>query len=93
MKRGPVSEIWPNIYDRAAVLGFLFALNTFAVTPDQIYQFPGLPFLLSRYTLAGPLQVDAIPTNRWQQEMEYGFQASLASMQSSMAAATQKGAI
>jgi hypothetical protein len=98
MQAGPprgerLLELWPDTNDRAAILGFLSAVETFTASPDNFYRFPGLPSLLSRGTLVGPLQVDAIPPNRWQQEMEFTFQASLAAAQSSMAAAAQKGAI
>lgn len=87
-----LTQMWPNNFDRAAIRGFMSVSQIFAVPPDSLYESPGLPSLLSRFTLAVPVQVDAMPSNRWQKEMEYTFQTSLASIQSGMAAATQKGA-
>jgi hypothetical protein len=88
-----LAKMWPDDLDRAAIMGFIFAFSAFSILPESIYEYPGLPSLLSRFTLDGPLQVDAIPFNQWQKEMEYTFQITLASFQSAMAAATQKGAL
>ena len=86
------SDMWPDSFERAAMVGFMTAFEMFFVNPDTLYASPGLPTLLSRFTLFGPTQLDAIPPNRWQKEIEYTFQASIASLQTGLAAAAQKGA-
>lgn len=86
-----LSTLWTDKDDLAAVFGFLYAMYTFTGEPDTFYRLTGVPSLLSRFTMTGPFQMDAIPPTRWQQEMEYSFQASLASFQTNMLQAAQKG--
>ncbi|KAF2691131.1 hypothetical protein K458DRAFT_438815 [Lentithecium fluviatile CBS 122367] len=52
----PESQIWPDTNDRAAIVGFMSAITTFTTSPDFVYRSPGLPSLLSRFTLVGPVQ-------------------------------------
>lgn len=80
-----LSSIWPKTQDRAAVQGALRFLETGdAFNADVFYGTANLPTLITQYSLSGAQQNDPLPANRWQDEMEYGFQASLASLQAAM---------
>jgi len=86
-------EIWPDAEDLAAIQGFQSAVGTFTlVQPHVLYNSPGIPSLLARSTLIGPIQLDALPPNKWQQQMEYSYQASLVSLQSAPVEVTRRGA-
>lgn len=51
----------------------------------------GIPSMLSRFTMSNSLQLDILPSNRWQQELEYTFQAELAALQSGLFEVSTKG--
>ncbi|ENI08048.1 hypothetical protein COCC4DRAFT_20941 [Bipolaris maydis ATCC 48331] len=74
---------WPDANDRSAMNAFVYALGTQAML-DDYYFMPSLPTLLSRSTVQGNLQLAVIPKDRWQDEREYLYNASLAAIQSMM---------
>lgn len=77
-----ISKLWPNAADSASVTGALrFIPDVDAFGPDQFYGSGPLPSLLTSFSVMEQLQADPIPPDRWQAEMEYSFQASLASLQ------------
>jgi hypothetical protein len=79
-------EIWPKEKDRDVMVTYaLYLVATFAGTtwhPANYYNVKGLASLITRFTLAGVMQTANIPSNRWQEEMEYIFQTNLAATQS-----------
>ncbi|KAF2127586.1 hypothetical protein P153DRAFT_387328 [Dothidotthia symphoricarpi CBS 119687] len=79
------NEVWPNADDRAFVNGLLnyfgFLYGNTIYTPNGYYDIRGLPSLLTRFTLNGPMQPATIPSNRWQEETEFIFQTNLAAAQ------------
>ncbi|KAI8935677.1 hypothetical protein NX059_007200 [Plenodomus lindquistii] len=80
-----LATIWTNDNERAQVQGalrFLAAEEVF--DPDMFYRLPGLPTLQTQYSIEGPVQADHIPDDRWQTEMEFIFQANLASLQAAL---------
>ncbi|KAH8696936.1 hypothetical protein GQ44DRAFT_733494 [Phaeosphaeriaceae sp. PMI808] len=87
-----LSKLWADPVDRAIVRGAMAPLNNKQSSLlEAFYRIPGLPSLLSRVTLIGPFQLDEIPSNRWQSEIEYTFQAGLAATQSMLVEAARGG--
>lgn len=87
--RETLATIWTNDDDRAGVQGALtFLAEASVFDADMFYTMPSLPTLQTQYSLSGPLsgpvQGDLIPSDRWQLEMVFIFQASLASLQAVM---------
>jgi hypothetical protein len=79
-----IVDLWSDEVERAQVYGVMAALTgLLAVHPDYFYKAPGTSLLASN-TLMGPMQVEAIAADKWQKEIEYTFQASLASIQASL---------
>lgn len=78
-------EVWPDVNDRDVMVAYSqYLVTMFAGTswlPDSYYTIKGLPALITRFTLAGLMQSDKIPANRWQEELEYIFQTNLAAAQ------------
>jgi hypothetical protein len=82
---GLLSKLWPNEADQAILRGTIAPIHIDAAShPEVFYLASSLPTLLTRFTLLGPWQTDTIPSNKWQQEMEYIFQGTLTSLQSSL---------
>ncbi|KAF2491600.1 hypothetical protein BU16DRAFT_468495 [Lophium mytilinum] len=80
-----LSELWPDEKEQAILGGTIAPIHVgTSAYPETFYVGAGLPVLLTRFTLLGPWQTNPIPSNRWQQEMEHSFQATLASLQSSL---------
>ncbi|KAH7112531.1 hypothetical protein B0J11DRAFT_597934 [Dendryphion nanum] len=79
-----LSGLWPNIDEGLSVYGALgFLKYPYEIfNPDIFYLGDNLPTILSSFTVLGRRQYDTIPPDRWQDELEYSFQASLASLQS-----------
>ncbi|EMD67266.1 hypothetical protein COCSADRAFT_188049 [Bipolaris sorokiniana ND90Pr] len=76
---------WPDANDQFAMRAFVVALNTQgAGLLDSYYTLPNSPTLLSRSTVLLNLQVATIPKDRWQDEREHVYKASLAAIQSMM---------
>lgn len=85
-----LSKIWADPADFAAMYSLVTTMaGIYAAYPINFYAAPGLPSLKARFTLVPPLQTEALPPNKWQEETEYTFQASLASLQSSLVEAVR----
>jgi hypothetical protein len=84
-KKAKFADVWPDAKDRAIMMAYYQVLmNLFqgtVVLPQGYYTTSGLPSLITRFTLNRILQSAKIPTNRWQEEMEYIFQTNLAAAQ------------
>lgn len=76
-------SVWPDANDQSVMHGFVNTLNNQGLLDDH-YFMPSSPTLLSRSTLAFNLQLAAIPKDRWQDEREHLYKASLAAIQSAM---------
>ena len=76
-----LESMWPEERDRAAMLGFAIAL-ALTKTPIDFYA-DYIPSLKAALTLS-KFQTLKLPQNQWQLEMEFTFQASLASIQASL---------
>lgn len=78
-----IAQVWSDPDDQAA-LRPLFALLVQGMYGDSItfYSRTGLPLLISQETVRGDNQVAVIAGDRWKAEMEYIYQATLASIQS-----------
>lgn len=87
-----LTTLWPDKEESAAVLGLTMAYKKIFTGPELFYSLPGMPSLLSRFTLLSSTQTDTLPSNQWQKEMEYSYQAYLASLQSGLVEASMKGA-
>lgn len=72
-------KLWDNKSERAQLAGLVQALNADIVfSPKEFYYTRGVPSLLSRDTLTlEGIQREEIPTDRWQDEVEYSFQGAL----------------
>ncbi|KAF2445487.1 hypothetical protein P171DRAFT_443143 [Karstenula rhodostoma CBS 690.94] len=86
-----VAPIWPESNDFKAFIGYLSTNNVMLATPGSFYDYQGLPNMLARFTLEGPMQWDAVPRDQWKREMEFISQASLASFWSNVPQASQNG--
>jgi hypothetical protein len=79
-------EIWPKEKDRDIMVTYAqYLVAMFAGTtwhPANYYNVKGLTSLMTRFTLAGVMQTANIPSNRWQEEVEYIFHTNLAATQS-----------
>jgi hypothetical protein len=81
----PFKRAWPDANDQSAMRAFVAALsNQGAGLLDVYYAIPNSPTLLSRSTILGNMQTAIIPKDRWQDEREYLYKASLAATQSMM---------
>jgi hypothetical protein len=81
----PFKSAWPDANDQSAMRAFVAALsNQGAGLLDAYYAIPNSPTLLSRSTIFLNMQVATIPKDRWQDEREYLYKASLAAIQSMM---------
>lgn len=82
---GLFKSAWPNANDQSAMRALVAALGIQgAGLLDYYYNIPHSPTLLSRSTILGNIQVAAIPKDRWQEEREYLYKASLAGIQARM---------
>jgi hypothetical protein len=76
---------WPDANDQSAMRAFMAALNYGGAGLLDIYYItPNSPTLLSRSTIINGLQIAVIPKDRWQDEREYLYKASLAAIQAMM---------
>lgn len=83
--RESLALLWTNDNDRAGVqgsIGFLFDERIF--NADSFYNIANLPTLQSQFSLTQPVYQDAMPSDQWQKEMVYVFQAGLASLQAAV---------
>ncbi|KAF2108321.1 hypothetical protein BDV96DRAFT_652889 [Lophiotrema nucula] len=77
-----LTTLWPKKAHHAAIRAAIIPMLGDQSYPDPYYSTPGLgSALLSRSSLFGPVQTDEIQDDRWKIEMEYIFQANLASIQ------------
>jgi hypothetical protein len=77
-----LTTIWKDTDQVAAIEGAVWYLNRGHIFESDVFcQKPGLPALLSQWSVDVNLQTDNITSDGWQIEMEYVFQASLASLQ------------
>ncbi|XP_014559796.1 hypothetical protein COCVIDRAFT_35075 [Bipolaris victoriae FI3] len=74
---------WPDANDQSVMHAFVASLGIKGLL-DDYYAIPSSPTLLSRSTLMYNVQVAAIPKDRWQDEREHLYKASLAAIQSTM---------
>lgn len=78
-------DVWQDKYDDA----FMNAIDNYfrgvfigtTLGAESYHQIASLPALTTRFTLNGLLQPATIPQDRWKQEVEYIFTASLAAIQ------------
>lgn len=77
--------IWPKAEDQAVMNGYIDFFETIfqglVSLPQAYYTKNSLSSLKTRFTLNGLMQSAIIPNERWQEEMEYIFQANLAAAQ------------
>ncbi|XPT04365.1 hypothetical protein M3J09_013444 [Ascochyta lentis] len=74
--------LWKNTEQAASVEGAIWYINRGKIfDSDVFYQTPGLPALMSQWSVDGITQTDNITSDRWQSELEHAFQASLAALQ------------
>ncbi|KAF2004093.1 hypothetical protein P154DRAFT_572543 [Amniculicola lignicola CBS 123094] len=87
-----LSSIWPNENDQAILRGILAVLSSeWYAQMEAFYRISGLPSLLASRTLKSGTQSSQLPENHWQKELEYTFQAELASLQSGLVENTRVG--
>lgn len=80
-----LATLWPHTSERAVVQGALrFLPSNWVFNADTYFRIPGLPVMESQYWLTSGIQSDIIPSDRWQTEMRFAFEASLASLQAQM---------
>ena len=80
-----IKRAWPDVNDQSAMRSFVAALNNAgAGFLDAFYALPSSPTLISRSTILGNMQTAIIPKDRWQDEREHLYKASLAAIQSIM---------
>lgn len=80
-----LKRAWSDVNDQSAMRAFVAALsNAGAGFLDTFYALPNLPTLISRSTILGNMQTAIIPKDRWQDEREHLYKASLAAIQSIM---------
>ncbi|KAH8730615.1 hypothetical protein GQ44DRAFT_700586 [Phaeosphaeriaceae sp. PMI808] len=79
---GLLSTLWPKMDDSLSVYGSFTSIQTklgvFEPLDSQYTE------LLAEMTLQNRRQLDALPNDQWQHEMEYSFQVGLASIQGTM---------
>ncbi|KAH9879753.1 hypothetical protein J1614_001776 [Plenodomus biglobosus] len=81
----PFKRVWPDANDQSAMRAWVAALsNQGAGLLDVYYTIPNSPTLLSRSTILANMQTSVIPKDRWQDEREHLYKASLAAIQSMM---------
>lgn len=79
------TNLWQDPKEQAEMRALYAMLNAQSSSrPDVFYAASSLPSLITRFSLDGAVQPDAIPKNRWHEEVEYMFQANLVAMQSKM---------
>ncbi|KAJ8110926.1 hypothetical protein OPT61_g6357 [Boeremia exigua] len=82
---GEIEDVWPKAEDQQFIVPILLTIGEQGLEwATSFYEVSGAVPLLSRTTMLGSIQVDAIPSDRWQDEIEHVYRASLASMQSSV---------
>lgn len=73
-----IERSWPDASDQSVMRGLLAALNEMVFELLVAYYHPDLPSLLSRSTIVYNQQRATIPKDRWQDEREHLYKASLA---------------
>jgi hypothetical protein len=81
-----LKKAWPDSQDQHVIYPLMVAQaeSGIAGAPETWYSIPGVPTLLSRNTLMDSVQFAHLPNDRWKDEREHLYKASLAVLQSAL---------